>query len=342
MIGGVEEVSDYCDHVLAQSHYPDEFPQSYELDYNAESKLLIVENQLPALDMIATLREVKYVQSHDEFVEKHITSGQRNKLYDGILYQIALGTLCELFRADDAQAVSSIVFNGIVSSIDPGTGRVTTSCVLSLQADVQEFGQLDLANVEPKACFKMLKGVGCAKLHTMIPVAPILTMERNDRRFTEPYAVADDLEDGDNLAAMDWEDFEHLIRELFEKEFAANGSEVKVTRASRDGGVDAVIFDPDPLHGGKTIIQAKRYTNVVGVCAVRDLYGAVMNEGANKGILVTTANYGSDSYKFAKGKPLLLLNGGNLLHLLQKHGYTARIDLKEAKQLAGEVLQKHK
>lgn len=75
------------------------------------------------------------------------------------------------------------------------------------------------------------------------------------------------------------------------------------------------------------------YTNVVGVSAVRDLYGTVMNEGATKGILVTTSNYGNDAYEFAKGKPLTLMNGANLLFLLEKHGHKAKIDLKEAREL---------
>jgi restriction system protein len=56
-----------------------------------------------------------------------------------------------------------------------------------------------------------------------------------------------------------------------------------------------------------------------------------MNEGASKGILVTTSDFGPDSYEFAKGKPLTLLNGANLLHLLGKHGKKARIDIKEAR-----------
>ena len=34
-----------------------------------------------------------------------------------------------------------------------------------------------------------------------------------------------------------------------------------------------------------------------------------------------------------KGKPIQLLNGSNLLHLLEKHGHKAKIDLKEAKQI---------
>ena len=66
---------------------------------------------------------------------------------------------------------------------------------------------------------------------------------------------------------------------------------------------------------------------------MRDLYGTVMNEGATKGILVTTSDFGPDAYQFAKGKPLTLLNGGNLLHLLEKHGHRARINLNEAKEI---------
>ena len=181
-----------------------------------------------------------------------------------------------------------------------------------------------------------MKGVASSKLSTLTPVQPILQIDRSDKRFVQSYDVADQLDDTTNIAAMDWEDFEHLIRELFEKEFQANGGEVKVTQASRDGGVDAVAFDPDPIRGGKIVIQAKRYTNTVGVSAVRDLYGTVLNEGATKGILVSTADYGPDAYEFAKGKPLTLLSGSNLLHLLEKHGHHAKIDLREAKKIIAE------
>jgi len=48
---------------------------------------------------------------------------------------------------------------------------------------------------------------------------------------------------------------------------------------------------------------------------------------------VTTAEYGPDAYDFAKDKPITLLDGSNLLHLLHKHGHKAKIDLKEAKKL---------
>jgi restriction system protein len=114
---------------------------------------------------------------------------------------------------------------------------------------------------------------------------------------------------------------------------ARDGVEVRVTRASRDRGVDAILFDPDPLRGGKFVLQAKRYTKPVDVAAVRDLYGTVMNEGANRGILITTSSYGPDAYEFAKNKPLSLVDGPNLLRMLQQHGKSFRIDLEEARRL---------
>ena len=85
-------------------------------------------------------------------------------------------------------------------------------------------------------------------------------------------------------------------------------------------------MNPDPLRGGKIVIQAKRYTNIVGIAAVRELFGTLSDEGANKGILMTTSDFGPDAYKFVADKPIELFNGSNLLFLLEKYGHKARID----------------
>jgi restriction system protein len=62
----------------------------------------------------------------------------------------------------------------------------------------------------------------------------------------------------------------------------------------------------------------------VDVSSVRDLFGTVQNEGASKGILVTTSGYGQASYEFAAGKPLELIDGSNLLYLLAEHALVVR------------------
>ena len=89
--------------------------------------------------------------------------------------------------------------------------------------------------------------------------------------------------------------------------------------------MDAVAFDIRPILGGKVVIQAKRYSHTVGVSAVRDLYGTMMNEGANKGILVTTSSYGPDAYDFCNDKPIELVDGAGLLYHLEQVGVKARI-----------------
>ena len=334
-----EAIKHCCKLVLQCSSLPDGFRRDVDVEYIPETRILIVDHALPAPDDLNRVKEVRFVESRHEFVEVCLSEREFDEIYDEALYQTCLRTIHELFHADAINALSAVVFNGWIESVDRATGNETKGCVMSVQAIKETFLKINLARVDPKACFKALKGIGSSTLHSLTPIAPVLKINREDKRFVPSHEVAGQLDERTNLAAMDWEEFEHLIRELFEKEFCKPGCEVKVTQASRDGGVDSVVFDPDPIHGGKTVIQAKRYTNTVGVAAVRELYGTVLNEGAMKGILVTTADYGPDAYEFAAGKPLVLLNGANLLHLLEKHGHKAKIDIKEAKRILGEKVQ---
>jgi len=331
--GDANAIERYFQLALERLEFPFDYSRSVDLEYHADTKMLLVDLFLPSIEDIPKLKSVNFVKSRNEFKETYYSDSYLKKKYDNVLYQIVLQTLNYIFTvSSDSGRIDSIVINGRISTIDKSTGKPIEPCILSISVTRESFSDLNLEALDPKAWFRSAKGISAATLANVAPVAPIVTMSREDKRFIEGYEVADKLESGINLATIDWQDFENLIREIFEKEFNVTGGEVKITQASRDGGVDAIAFDPDPIRGGKIVIQAKRYTNVVGVSAVRDLYGTMINEGATKGILVTTANYGSDAYNFAKGKPLTLLNGANLLSLMEKHGYNARINLKEAKE----------
>lgn len=332
--GEPDAVEEHADLVLSRSQYPDWINRDWEIEYQSDSRILIINYDLPTPENFPKLKSVNYVASRDTFDEKFLTPSEIRRRYDALIYQICLRTIHELFEADrDHTNIEAINFNGIVNFTDRSTGRPATNCICSIQVGRQEFSEINLSEVDPKACFKALKGVAASQLEQMAPVAPLMRLNREDARFTPGADALSRVEEGENLAAMNWQDFEHLIRQLFEREFSGDGCEVKVTRGSRDGGVDAVAFDPDPIRGGKIVIQAKRYTNTVGVEAVRDLYGTVVNEGATKGILVTTSNYGPDARKFAASKPLALIDGANLLYMLRATGRKARIDLAEAKLL---------
>mgnify|MGYP000619208076 CR=1 FL=1 len=318
--------------VLWESNYPNIFSKDIELQYNRANEILVVNYRLPDIEKFPRLKEVQFIQSSRKFKEIYLSDTQFQKLYDYTLYNITLRTISELFEADKSETVKMITFNGWVDSMNRATGKKENRCILTVQVNRYKFLEINLEHVDPKACFKGLKGISSTQLFTLTPIKPLMQINREDKRFVQSYEVTNKLDSSTNIAIMDWKDFEHFVRETFEKEFRSNGGEVKVTQASKDGGVDAIAFDPDPIRGGKIVIQAKRYTNTVDVSAVRDLYGTVLNEGATKGILVTTSSYGPDAYNFAKDKPLTLIDGSGLLYMLEKHGQRFRIDLVEAKK----------
>ena len=318
------------EHVTYDTH----FQKSIKINYNDKNKMLIIEYLLPSIAQLPKIKEIRYIKTRYEYKEICFTEKELENIYDDLVYRIVLDVINIVFQYDMIDSINSVVCNGWSATVNKATGQHNKYCILSIFCEKIDFLKIKLSDVSPKECFKGLKGISAGKLSNLTPIKPVISIEKNDSRFISSKEV--EFSSSTNLAIMSWEDFEHLIRELFEKEFSVNGGEVKVTQASRDGGVDAVAFDPDPIRGGKIVIQAKRYTNTVGVSAVRDLYGTVMNEGATKGILVTTADYGSDAYTFAQNKPLTLLNGANLLYLLEKHGQKAKIDIKEAKKILKE------
>ena len=302
----------------------------YQIDTIYANDILGIEANLPSKDTVRQINKYNYLKN-DGTIKVQLDR-DLPKLYEKHLYTLCLNTIHDAFASDTTRLAKSIVYNGFVEDFSPRTGQLERNLILSLMIDRDTFSGIDISHVDPKMCFKSMKGVSAAKLIDVVPVQPVLQINKEDHRFIENKDVS--INEGTNLAAMPWEDFEQLVREIFEFEFAQG--EVRVTQASRDGGVDAVVFDPDTLRGGKIVVQAKRYTNTVPVSAIRDLYGTVINEGANSGIIITTSDYGRDSYEFAKDKPLKLLNGGHLLALLNKNGRKGYINLSEAKNTTSE------
>jgi restriction system protein len=315
--------------ILGRLKLPISVPRIWNVDFDEEQRILIVEIELP--DVVH--REVfKTVVLKSGPVLKPLNQKERKEFVPGIHPAILLRHAYEIFRNDTEQLISLLVVNGWVSFDDPRTGVNTKAYTASLTVERDQVLGLNLQNLDPLSAFDALHGKSAGKLVEIIPVEPMLSLNKKDSRSVDAKQVLNALGTQTNLAEIDWQDFEHLIRELFEKEFAGRGAEVKITQASRDRGVDAIVFDPDPIHGGKYVIQAKRYTNTVDVSAVRDLCAVVKKEGASRGILVTTSTYGAEAYAFANNEPVTLLNGAELLGLLKKHGYSFRINLEEARK----------
>ncbi|MCP1511920.1 restriction endonuclease [Pseudomonas rhodesiae] len=319
--GDPESIIAYCSMVLEKSDYPEGFPQNFSLAFVPESKQLVVEYELPTSEIIPEVSEYRYVKSKDEVTTKQRKPAEIKSLYSDLVASIALRCIHELYEADQGEFIEVCCFNGYVNTIDPATGLGVQPHLVSVRATRETFTKIDLARVDRSICLKNLGAHVSRSPSEAQPIRPIIEFNMVDKRFVDQQDLASQLSSATNLMDLNPYEFEALVANLFGK----MGLESKLTRSSRDGGVDCIAYDPRPILGGKVVIQAKRYKHTVGVSAVRDLYGTMMNEGANKGILVTTSGYGPDAFEFAKDKPIELIEGGGLLFLLQEIGVEARI-----------------
>lgn len=327
-----ESIEKYISIVLERSKYPSFIDLVSEVVYEPNSRIALIEMNLPNPKSIPSVVEYRYVASKKEIVSKEMKEKDFEKLFDDTLINICLRTVHEVFESDYTNAVDIIVFNGQVEGTDRKTGQKFKNCVISLQTTKEDFSNVNLKEISPRDCFRHLKGITAGSLVTLAPVRPLMILNKDDKRIIAADQIIDEFDANKNLATMDWQEFEVMVRDLLQKEFGNQNCKVEVTQASRDAGVDAIAFDEDPIRGGKYVIQAKRYNNLVPLTAVRDLYGTVMNEGAVKGILVTTSYFGKDALEFAKSKPLTLINGEGLLSMFAKHGYNFKIELQKKKK----------
>jgi restriction system protein len=307
----------YFELVLGSTKYPEIFPIERKIAYVQEAKQLVVEFDLPIFsDAIPTAERYRYVRKSDEVVEAKRPEKIRHALYLNTIAQTVLRHLYDIFYADKQEIVETAVLNAHVSTIDSATGHPIHPCLISVRTSRDRFLDLDLRYVDPISCLKDLRASISNQPSELVAVKPILEFNMIDPRFVQETDILSSLDQRPNLMELSPSEFESLITNLF----AQMGLETKLTQPSRDGGVDCVAFDSRPVLGGKVVIQAKRYKNTVGVSAVRDLFGTLHNEGASKGILVTTSGFGKATYEFANGKPIELITGSNLLYLLKEYG----------------------
>jgi restriction system protein len=322
--GDRHAVSEYIQTVLRSSPYPEGFPDERRAGYVPESSLLAVEWYLPPVDVVPEHKSFRHIKTRKvvEPVARPVPDVRH--LYQRVIAQIALRTLREVFGSDPGNLISTIVFNGRVHAIDPVTGRKVKPHLITLRATREQFAPLILS--EPK-----FNPVECVRRHffadisvhpdELIPVEPVMSYSMADPRAVDPVDVISDIDKRPNLLDLTPKEFEAFIENLFAK----MGFDTQLFRASGDGGIDCVAYDPHPITGGKFIVQAKLYTKTVQPTHVRDLWGTVQHEGATKGIMITTSGYGPDSYKFAGGKPINLIDGSGLLALCHQKDIPARI-----------------
>jgi len=180
---------------------------------------------------VPEIRSFKYVKTSDSVTESVRPPTQTKSLYAFVVAQIALRTIWEIFAADTPGLVDVVVFNGMVDTINPGTGLRVRPCLITIRTTRDTFARLELTQVEPLACLKHLSAGVSKSPAELVPVRPVLEFSMLDPRFVAESDAISVLDERPNLLELTPTEFEVLIQNLFTK----MGLEAKQTRASRDG-----------------------------------------------------------------------------------------------------------
>ncbi|MCS4294947.1 restriction system protein [Comamonas sp. BIGb0152] len=168
-----------------------------------------------------------------------------------------------------------------------------------------------MAAVVQKGLIYGLASIGQYLLPFMCLVAAAMSAWRRKQRKALVKGVAQ-AQDVAALGDISWREFELLVGEAYRLqgfriiELGGNGP---------DGGVDLVMIKGSE----KFLVQCKQWkAQRVGVAIVRELYGVMAARGATGGFVVTSGRFSNDAQAFARGRNITLVDGPQLLAMVQR------------------------
>ena len=143
------------------------------------------------------------------------------------------------------------------------------------------------------------------------------------------YNAAKTLED---IRNMSWRDFETFVGECFRRQ---DYFVQETGGGGADGGIDLVLRKGNE----KVLVQCKQWrTYQVGVKIVREMYGLMVAEQADRVIIVSVGAYTKDAADFARGKPIELIDGNKLVELrAEQEGRVSECSNAELRECANTI-----
>jgi restriction system protein len=116
----------------------------------------------------------------------------------------------------------------------------------------------------------------------------------------------------ESIATLGWKHFEQLVGEAFRRQ----GYTVEETGlGGADGGIDLILRK----NGRRVLVQCKQWRQKqVGAKVVREMAGLLAHHGADEVKIVCSGTYTRDAADFARGKPIALIGGEELLRMIRE------------------------
>jgi restriction system protein len=138
LAGDPKGIAEYIELTLTAMQLGTDSPKA-RVAYSPQSRQLVVEYELPAVDVVPKAKSYRYVKSQDKVVETARPASQVKGLYAGAIARLTLACLARIFRVDTKRHIDVVVFNGVVETIDPRTGKPTRPCLITVRTTRDTF-----------------------------------------------------------------------------------------------------------------------------------------------------------------------------------------------------------
>ncbi|EGR0524950.1 DUF2034 domain-containing protein [Vibrio cholerae] len=114
-----------------------------------------------------------------------------------------------------------------------------------------------------------------------------------------------------SLQKLSWSEFEELVADAYRRQ---GYTVIENDQGGADGGTDLKLIK----NGELTLVQCKNWrSNRVGVQIAREMFGVMIAEKAKRMLIITSGEFTKEALDFAKDKPLSLIDGSQLIELIE-------------------------
>jgi restriction system protein len=170
--GDAAAVAARVNSVLAGLSLPGCVSAAATVAYAAQSRELVVEYQLPTVDVIPKAQAYRYDEERQAVVATARPESEVKALYANIIAQLTLLSLAAILALDGERHIDVVAFNGVVDALDPCSGQPIRPCLIAARVTAESFAALDVANADPSACLEKLSVAVSQNPVEFVPVQP--------------------------------------------------------------------------------------------------------------------------------------------------------------------------
>ena len=131
------------------------------------------------------------------------------------------------------------------------------------------------------------------------------------KQYRDVHRQMDSIKASEHFNHLHPTEFEKLVAEVYKD----LGYRVRHLGQTGDHGVDLEVRTPQGEHW---VVQCKRWRDPVGEATIRELYGTLLHEKADRGVMVTSAQITPAAKNWSRGKPIDLVDGPALIRLIEQ------------------------